>query len=160
MSAMDEQPRPFATFNFSVEIYPDGKSAPLAAASFAECDGLEITQEVKTIRCGGANDRAVRVPGVVNYSNLTLKRGMTGNFDLWTWFQDSIADPYLRANAEVVVLDADGSSERARFQLSRCLPTKLKAPALNAKDGQVAVEELQLAYEKLKLAQPSGGAAG
>jgi phage tail-like protein len=150
--------RPFATFNFSVEIYPDGKSSPIAEASFSECDGLEMTQDVKTIRCGGANDRAVRVPGAVNYSNVTLKRGMTGNLDLWTWFEDSIADPYLRANAEVVLLSADGSSENARFQLYRCVPAKLKAPALNAKDGQVAIEELQIAYEKLKLARPSQGA--
>ena len=46
---------------------------------------------------------------------------------------------------------------RARFILSRCLPTKLKAPALNAKDGMIAVEELQLAYETLRLVDPSGG---
>lgn len=156
---MDEA-RPFTAFNFSVEIYPDGKSAPLAKASFAECDGLEMTHDLKTIRSGGANDRAIRVPGVVNYSNLTLKRGMTDNLDLWTWFEDSIADPYLRANAEIVLLGGDGTTERARFQLHRCLPAKIKAPALNAKDGQVAVEEFQLAYEKLKLARPSGGGGG
>ena len=155
---MADAPRPFIAFNFSVEIYPDGKSAPIAEASFSECDGLEMTQDVKTIRCGGANDRAVRVPGAINYSNVTLKRGMTGNLDLWTWFEDSIADPYLRANAEVVLLGPDGSGESARFQLYRCVPAKLKAPALNAKDGQVAIEELQIAYEKLKLARPSQGA--
>jgi phage tail-like protein len=154
---MDDM-RPFVSFNFSVEIYPDGKSAPIAKASFAECDGLEMTHDVKTIRSGGANDRAYRVPGVVNYANLTLKRGMTDNFDLWTWFEDSIVDPYLRANAEVVLLGGDGSSELARFQLHRCIPAKLKAPTLNAKDGQIAIEEFQLAYEKLQLARPGGGA--
>ena len=153
-----DAPRPFVSFNFSVEIYPDGKSAPIAKAAFAECDGLEMTHDVKTIRSGGANDRAFRVPGLVNYSNLTLKRGMTDNFDLWTWFEDSIVDPYLRANAEIVLLGEDGSSERARFQLHRCIPAKIKAPTLNAKDGQIAIEEFQLAYEKLVLARPSGGA--
>jgi phage tail-like protein len=150
---------PFTAFNFTVEIYPDGASAPLAEAAFAECDGLEMTMDVKTIREGGANDRAIRVPGVVNYSNLTLKRGMTGNFDLWKWAQDSIADPALRANAEVVLLAADGKTERARFQLHRCLPVKFKAPALNAKDGTVAIEEFQLAYEKFDIVQPRGGGA-
>ena len=35
--------------------------------------------------------------------------------------------------------------------LGRVLPVKLKAPPLNAKDGMVAVEELQLAYEWLSL---------
>jgi len=157
---MADPPRPFVSFNFSVEIYPDGKSAPLCKAAFAECDGLEMTHDVKTIRSGGDNGRSVRVPGLVNYSNVTLKRGMTDNFDLWAWFEDSIADPYLRANAEVVLLGEDGSSERARFQLHRCLPAKLKAPSLNAKDGQIAIEELQIAYEKLQLARvPAGGAA-
>jgi phage tail-like protein len=154
-----DQARPFTAFNFSVEIYPDGKSAPLAKAEFAECDGLEMTHELKTIRSGGANDRAFRVPGLVNYSNLTLKRGMTDTLDLWTWFEDSIADPYLRANAEIVLLGGDGKAERARFQLHRCIPAKLKAPALNAKDGQIAIEEFQLAYEKLQLARPAGQGA-
>lgn len=157
---MAEPPRPFTAFNFAVEIYPDGKSEPLCTASFAECDGLEMTHDFKTIRSGGANDRAWRVPGTINYANLTLKRGLTDNLDLWTWFADSVADPFLRANAEVVMFDVDGSTERARYQLSRCIPAKLKAPALNAKDGTIAIEEFALAYEKLQLAQPApaGGA--
>lgn len=62
----------------------------------------------------------------------------------------------LRANAEVVLFAPDGRTERARFVLTRCVPVKLKAPALNAKDGMVAIEELQLAYESLTLKQPSG----
>lgn len=150
---------PFTAFNFSVEIYPDGASAPLAGASFAECDGLEMTMEIKTIREGGANDRAVRVPGIINYSNLTLKRGMTTNLDLWKWTQDTIIDPALRANAEVVMFAEDGVTERARFQLHRCLPIKFKAPAFNAKDGTVAIEEFQLAYEKFDIVMPPAGPA-
>lgn len=145
---------PFTAFSFAVEIYRGEDSAPLVNAAFAECDGLEMTHDVKTIREGGANDRQIRLNGTVSYGQLTLKRGMTENFDLWKWFQDSIADPRLRAGAEVVLLAADGVSERARFQLSRCVPVKLKAPQLNAKDGQIAIEELQVAYETLQLALP------
>ena len=141
---------PFTTFNFSVEINRGQSGGPLAAAEFSECDGLEMTMDVKTIREGGANDRPIRVNGPVNYSNLTLKRGMTRNHDLWTWFQDSVADPRLRADAEVVMLAPDGKTEQARFQLSRCVPVKMKAPALAAKDGNVAIEEIQIAYETLK----------
>jgi phage tail-like protein len=74
---------------------------------------------------------------------------MTDNFDLWTWFEDSVADPRLRADAEVVLLGPDGS-ERARFQLSRCVPIKMKAPALSSTGTAVAIEELQIAYEQLK----------
>lgn len=142
---------PFTNFNFSVEINRGGDGTPLANAAFAECDGLEMNMEVKTIREGGGNDRQIRLNGPVSYGQLTLKRGMTDGFDLWRWFRDSVADPRLRANAEVVLLAADGATVRARFVLSRCVPVKLKAPALNAKDGQIAVEELQVAYETLSL---------
>jgi phage tail-like protein len=140
---------PFTAFNFAVEIVPDGGASPLVSAAFAECDGLEMTMEVKTIREGGSNDRQVRLAGPAAYGQLTLKRGMTdASFELWQWMSDSIADPSLRAEAEVVLFAADGRTERARVVLERCLPVKLKAPALNGKDGAVAIEELQLAYER------------
>jgi phage tail-like protein len=143
---------PFTTFSFSVEIYLGDKGDPLVRAAFSECDGLEMNMEVKTIREGGANDRQIRLNGPSAYGQLTLKRGMTGNYDLWKWFRDSVRDPRLRAGIEVVLLAPDGETERARFQMSRCVPVKIKAPQLNAKDGQIAIEELQIAYETLQLA--------
>jgi phage tail-like protein len=144
------RPYPFLAFNFAVEIHRAGDSKPLVQAAFSECDGLEMTMDIKTIKEGGAPNRAIRVNGPVNYANLSLKRGMTDNFDLWTWFEDSVADPRLRADAEVVLLGPDGASERARFQLSRCVPIKMKAPALSSTGTAVAIEELQIAYETLK----------
>lgn len=145
---------PFTAFNFAVEINRGQEGAALVGAAFAECDGLEMTMEVKTIREGGANDRQIRLNGPVTFGTLSLKRGMTPNFDLWKWFGDTVADPGLRADVEVVLLAADGETERARFALTRCLPMKVKAPALNAKDGQIAIEELQVAYETLTLKEP------
>ncbi len=145
---------PFTAFNFAVEIYPGDASAPLVNAAFAECDGLEMNHEVKTIREGGSNNRQIRLNGMMAFGTLSLKRGMTEGFELWKWFQSSIDDPRLRAGVEVVLLAPDGQTERVRFQLSRCVPVKIKAPALNAKDGTIAVEELQIAYETLQLALP------
>jgi hypothetical protein len=40
------------------------------------------------------------------------------------------------------------------------VPIKLKAPALNAKDGGVAIEELQLAYESLTLKSSNSSSNG
>ncbi|GAC1406256.1 MAG: phage tail protein [Pyrinomonadaceae bacterium] len=141
---------PFTSFNFSVEIKVDGVAMQVCDAAFSECDGLEMTMDVKTIREGGNNGKQIRLTGAFNYGQLTLKRGMTATFDLWKWVELMLTNPALRANAEVVILSPD-KKERARFLLSRCVPVKLKAPPLNAKDGTVAIEELQLAYESLKL---------
>lgn len=154
MAAMNALP--FTAFNFAVEIVRADGAAPLVSAAFAECDGLELGMEVKTIREGGANDRQIRLAGPANVGQLTLKRGMTNDsLDLWQWMSDSLADPSLRAEAEVVLLAPDGS-ERMRFVLSRCLPVKVKAPPLNAKDGAIAIEELQIAYERIGVKRAGG----
>jgi phage tail-like protein len=156
---------PFTAYNFSVEIDVPGISPQLCQAAFSECDGLEMTMDVKTIREGGNNTRQIRLVGAVNYGQVTLKRGMTASFDLWDWFDaQQHATPQqlrgdFRGEAKIVLFSPD-RKEQARFILRKCLLTKLKAPALNAKDGVVAIEEMQLTYESLTLQRPGGGNTG
>lgn len=147
---MADLQKPLIGFNFEVRIRTEGSSAVLCGGAFAECDGLDMNMDVKTIRQGGDNGRQIRLSGPVSYGQVSLKRGMTQGFDLWQWFASTVADPSLRADAEIVLLAHD-RGEEAVFHLSRCLPIKLKAPALNARDGIVAVEELQIAFEQLAL---------
>jgi phage tail-like protein len=145
---------PFTAFNFEVDVTLDGSSERLCRAAFAECDGLEVTVEIKTIREGGNNGVQHRLSGPCAYGTVTLKRGMTSPFDLWRWLERVQAQPSLRANANVVVLSADRASKQAVFALRRCVPVKVKAPPLNAKDGMFAIEELQMVYESLSLRPP------
>jgi phage tail-like protein len=147
---------PFTAFNFLVEINAGDLPAPLCSASFSECDGLEMNMETKKIREGGNNVTEFNLNGPVTYGRLTLKRGMTETLDLWNWFEkvqakDSLG---LRGEATIVMLASDGRTPRMVFKLSGCVPVKLKAPALNAKDGQVAIEEMQVAYERLSIELP------
>ena len=141
---------PCMAFNFGVEIKVEGVAMQICDAAFAECDGLEMTMDVKTIREGGNNGKQIRLTGPMNYGTLTLKRGMTETFDLWKWVELMQTNPEIRADAEIVLFSPD-KKIRAKFQLASCVPVKLKAPPLNAKDGGVAIEEFQLAYESLKL---------
>ncbi|GGJ33457.1 phage tail protein [Deinococcus roseus] len=140
----------FQAFNFRVEIRLPDSSNPLCEAAFSECDGLEVTREVKSIREGGNNSTHLRLPGGVSYGQLTLKRGMTKGFDLWKWFDQSVSSPSLRASIDVVMLSAS-REEVARFTLSRAVPVKLKAPALNAREGIMAIEELGVLFERLEV---------
>jgi phage tail-like protein len=155
--ADDTAAQPFTAFNFSVELRVKDAIPRVCNAAFSECDGLEMTMEARTIKEGGNNAQLHRLAGLLNYGTLTLKRGMTPTFDLWDWFARVTEDPAVRADGEVVVLGPDGSTERARFILQRCLPVKLKAPPLNARDGAVAIEELQLVYDSLTIKRPTGG---
>jgi phage tail-like protein len=155
----NSQPHPFGTFNFAVEIKLDPVAQRVCDAAFSECDGLEMTMEVKTIREGGNNTRQHRLAGPVAYGQLTLKRGMTGTFHLWDWFREVTVNPALRADAEIVVFAVDGRTVLVSYLLTRCLPVKMKAPALSAASGGIAIEELQLAYETMTLVKPRQGAA-
>lgn len=145
-------PRPLPAFNFLVEtvIY---KGMWLCRAGFSECDGLEVQLEPHTIREGGYLSRPIHLPGKLSYGRLTLRRGMSESGELWNWFEAAVASvaltkSRLRADTMVTVESADHSSA-VRFLLTNCTPVRIKAPALNAGQGAVAIEELQLAYELL-----------
>jgi len=163
---MPNETLPFTAFNFEVQLtIADanalGMSDPLCSAEFAECEGLEKTMEPKTFREGGYNTTQIHLVGPVSYGNLTLKRGMTSSIDLWTWFDLAAGNTKKRgllAHGVVLMLEMlDGKRYKVlRFDLADCIPIKVKAAALNAKDGMVAVEELQIAYASFTVKRDSG----
>jgi phage tail-like protein len=148
---------PFTSFNFLVSLTIDQPDelevgTPLCNGAFTECDGLDMTVEPKTVREGGNNTRQIHLVGPVTYGNLSLKRGMTANQDLWKWFNAAVANPAAGAvrrgalaSGEIIMRDADGTGT-VRYRLFDCLPIKIKASPLHAKDGLVAIEEMQIAY--------------
>lgn len=140
---------PFSAFNFKIRLQIDGESQPICEGSFSEVNGLEASIDAETIREGGNNARQIHLVGAVSYGQLTLKRGLTSNFDLWRWFRETQVNRERRASGEIVMLSADRATETVRFSLTGCLPMKLKAPTLNAQDGTIAIEEVQIAYETL-----------
>lgn len=157
--------QPFVAFRFEVVLDLDqptpGLASPLCEAAFSDCDGLELTMQTKTLEVGGLNDRQVHLIGPVAGGQLTLKRGMTSNLQLWQWFgQGTRPGSVLTAHGTITVQDADGSPG-LEFTLTGCLPVKMRAPGLNARgEGGVAVEELGLVYEKLEVGPPGGSGFG
>ena len=137
----------------------------LCSGSFSECTGLEATMEPKVIKEGGRNYGAAQRVGTVTFGSVVLRRGLTSNEDLWRWFKLVTRGGYAyRLTADITVLgparggESDaGAVAQWVWRLHHCLPTKFKAPDLNAKGDQVAVEELQLAHEGLELLQAPGG---
>ena len=144
----------FTAFSFRVEVTLPGRAEPLCEAAFAECDGMEVHFDVRSLSEGGAGQRLLAGPA--STGRVTLRRGMTSSRDLWDWCDAVQRDPALRADARVVVLAPGGDGEHASFRLRRCLPVRLKAPALDALAGVVAVEELELACESLTREGPDG----
>lgn len=155
---------PFTTFRFevvlNVDTPTDGVSNPVCDAAFAECEGLEMTMEPKTVQAGGANDRQVHLLGPTRYGQITLRRGMTANLQLWAWMAAATgAGRISTAQGEITMWDADGTP-RVTFVLEDCLPVKLRAPGLNAKDGLVAIEELGLVCARFSVRPADAAGVG
>lgn len=131
----------------------------LCNGAFSECTGLEATMEPKVIKEGGRNYGVAQRTGPVTFGTVILKRGVTDASDLWKWFELVHSGGYsYRLDVTVRLLDETFTTEVFSWKLVRALPVKFKAGDLNAKGGEVLVEELHLAHEGLQF-QPKGGAA-
>ena len=137
-----------------------GGGAALADGSFQECSGLEVEMDVQEYLEGGRNDGVIRRVGRAKYQNLVLKRGMfypdSGqvNRDLWEWLQSIVAGkrPVPRYDGVVEVLGV-GDEVVATWVFDRGLPVRLRGPELNARTGEIAIEELHIAHEGLRLVE-------
>lgn len=155
---------PFVAFRFEVLLNLkepiNGISNPICSAAFAECSGLEMTMQPHTVKEGGANQQTAHFKTMVEFGQLTLNRGMTPNQHLWLWFT-AAATPGINARADgtVTVFNPDGSTALI-FKLYDCLPVSLRGPSLNARSGEIAIEEMQLTYAQLKLENAGGAGVG
>lgn len=137
---------------------PDPGGDPLGDGAFQECSGLEVEMEVQEYQEGGRNDGVIQRAGRAKYVPIVLKRGMFHaeggqvNTDLWRWFQGAVSGtrPLARYDGTVEVM-SEGEDVVATWVFHRGLPAKLRGPQLNAQSGEIAIEELTIAHEGLRL---------
>ena len=130
----------------------------IGAGGFQECTGLEMEMEVNEVFEGGRNNGVVQRAGRAKFPKLVLKRGMLHRPDekadvtMWQWIQDVVGGvrPLRRYDGEVKVLGFD-HAVAAHWRFERGLPAKVVGPQLNARTGEVAIEELHIAHEGLWL---------
>jgi phage tail-like protein len=141
---------------------PDRTAVPdrLGDGGFAECSGLDLEADLREYLQGGGNDGAVRRAGRVKLRPIVLKRGLFfagadgyAETSLWAWLQDMVAGivPTPRYDGAIEVMDPAHLRVVARWTFVRGLPAKVSGPSLNAKTGEIALEELHIAHEGLRL---------
>jgi phage tail-like protein len=161
----DEDTRtPMPAFNFHVEAHLPGVSEGklLCLGAFAEVSGLEATMEPKVIKVGGRNYGAIQRAGPVSFATVMLKRGVSEKArDLWAWWAlfsggDGAATVgSVAANrTNVTVSMIRGREAVLAWTLVNAMPVKFKAGDLNARGTEIAIEELHLVHEGLKVGAP------
>jgi phage tail-like protein len=135
---------PYKDYRFEVEI--NG----IASSRFLECSGLGSEVAVIEYREGGDPTAVRKLPGRASYSDITLKRGVTGSHDLYNWHRALLQGQNDRRNGVVRLLDDEGL-EVVRWAFTEAWPRKWEGPTLNAKGNEVAIETFVLACESIQL---------
>ncbi|MBE9079832.1 phage tail protein [Romeria aff. gracilis LEGE 07310] len=132
-------------------------------ACFTECSGLGVQIKKETVAEGGLNDQQRILLGTPEFSDVTLKRGMSGNQVFWDWlnalFKPRTAGVKLsqhRRNVNILVFNQAGQTQQC-WTLIGAVPIGWQAPSLQAEGNAVAIEALTLAYEGLNVTFGSGG---
>jgi phage tail-like protein len=136
---------PFRGFRFKVQI--DG----ITKAGFREVAGLDVANDAVDYRDGDEATRLRKLAGLQKFSNLTLKRGVTDDQDLWKW-RSMVMDGKIkdaRKNGQIILLDDEGK-EAAEWTFTDGWPTKLTFPTFNATANEVAIDTLEITHEGLK----------
>jgi phage tail-like protein len=136
---------PYGQFNFLVEI--DG----VVKGGFSEASGLTTDTNMIEYREGAEQQGTTRkLPGLMKYNNIVLKRGWTKDKSLWDWRKKVIDGKTQRNSGSIVLLD-EARNEALRWNFREGWPSKWEGPALNAKTSEVAVETLEICHEGLVL---------
>jgi phage tail-like protein len=138
--ATGERKDPYRAYNFLVEI--DG----ITRAGFRECSGLDSTQDPIDYREGGEAIHVRKLPGLVKYSNISLKRGITDDAEMWEWRKKAMDGKVERKNGSIILLD-DTGAEKLRWNFVEGWPTKWTGPTFNATGNEVAIETLEIVHE-------------
>ena len=136
---------PFRGFRFKVQI--DG----ITKAGFREVAGLDVANDAVDYREGDEATRLRKLAGLQKFSNVTLKRGVTDDQDLWKW-RSMVMDGKIkdaRKNGQIILLDDEGK-EAAEWTFTDGWPTKLTFPTFNATANEVAIDTLEITHEGLK----------
>jgi phage tail-like protein len=141
---------PLPSFNFLVIVTGVSDDGSDVQGAFAEASGLEGSLPAIKYRTGAETITERQIPGKVEYPNIVLKRGATGDIRFWNWIVEAINGRVRRTEGAIVLLD-ENRQEYMRYTFSRAWPTKFTGPTLNANDNQIAMETLEIAHEGLKI---------
>ena len=128
-------------------------------ATFQECIGLELSQEIVSIHevtpqrwatafFGGVV--RTKIPGNIKLENLIFRRGMTNSTTLWKWIEAVYSGKWAeqRRDGSLTVFDQAGNAQ-LRLELLGAWPVRYQAANVDSKSGEMEIEELEVAFDMM-----------
>jgi phage tail-like protein len=140
--ALEEDP--LLGFNFALEL--EGS----IAGYFTECAGIGSEHEIvehKVVDKSG-HEIVRKIPGRMKWQDITLKRGITSDMQIWDWRADLVNGDMTaaRKNISITMLDRTYSPV-AVWHFQNAWPSKVSGPSFKSDDNSFGVEEVTLVHE-------------
>lgn len=146
---------------FAFEVNVGGTDGEIA---FQAMDGLGTSIAMMEYRDGNSqNFFKQRRPTITSFDNVTLKKGMlVGDKRLFNWYKQVSSGSFFGDLRTVTIdlIEWSGSSKNVIFKwtLDKAFVVKFTPSSLDGEaEGEVAVEELELAYQSFTMDESTGG---
>jgi phage tail-like protein len=141
---------PYGAFNFIVN-FGDVAGGDHIDGGFSDVSGIGHEVNFSEYRNGKEMTNTVRkIPNTFKTDEVTLKRGVVGTTDIFTWFKATRDGQYQPRTVTIVMLD-EARNPVVHLVLKNAQPKKWVGPTLAAKGGgEVALEELHLVHEGIE----------
>jgi len=139
---MAERTDPYRNFRFRVEL--DG----IETAAFSEATVPDSTTDPVDYREGTDPTHQRKLSGLTKFGNVTLKKGITDNLELYTW-RKSVEETGAigaRQNISLILVDEEGN-DKCRWNIVDAWPTKYDPSDFSAKGNEVLIETLEIVHE-------------
>jgi len=135
---------PLLGFNFMLEL--EGAMA----GYFTECSGIGSEHDIVEHKVVDKQGHEIvrKIPGRLKWGDITLKRGITSDMQIWEWrdlvVQGKVADA--RKNITITMLDRQYNPV-SMWHFSNAWPSKVSGPSLKADSNEFGVEEVTIVHE-------------
>ena len=135
---------PIVGFHFALDIQG------VVKGYFTEVSGIGSETEVAEQKV--VNEKGIqvvlKVPGRLKWGDVTLKRGLTSNMDLWKW-RKMVEDGDVkssRKNGSIIMFD-QSLKPVAQWDFKNAWPSKISGPNPKSDSNELQVEEITIVHE-------------
>lgn len=123
-----------------------------AQMSFQEVTGLEVKSDEIKYRSGDSKIfSVVKMPGLITYNNVTMKKGIfKGDNKFWDWFSQIKMNTIKRIDVTISLLD-ETDAPTMTWTLKNAWPTKISSDGMKSDDNSVAIETIEIVHEGLTI---------
>lgn len=136
---------PLVGFQFALTV--DGVDGYFTEVSGIGSENAVVTHKVVTPE---AKEVTLQVPGRIEWGEITFKRGLTTDFEFWTWRESVIIGDMESARKDVTIEMFDRSyASVVTWTAANAWPSKLSGPTIAADSNDFAIEEMTIVHEGL-----------